>query len=210
MEAGLGAYAALCVKYRLLGDIRAARQHFATMGRPEHELELLWRGHPFDMVPGVQSIPDFLAGSTSQHILVEAVTTGIGAFKHPEDGPWVFSGGRGLCGHDCRRAQYGAGGAQKRSLACRDGLHSYYRRALFVAYRPLAGDEGRAGADSFDDDGDMVPVELFWQLLIGISRYLLGADAGGSFFPNAYRAGHGRGRSDLGARAAAGADYRRL
>jgi hypothetical protein len=47
----------------------------------------------------------------------------------------------------------------------------------FQIDRPFVGDEGSAGADSFNDDGCVVPVELFRQLLFRVTRYILGANA---------------------------------
>ena len=53
-EACLGARAPLRAQHRLLGGLRAAGQHHAALGRPEHELEFPGRGHPLDLVPVVQ------------------------------------------------------------------------------------------------------------------------------------------------------------
>jgi hypothetical protein len=94
VEAGLGLGGALRAKHNLLGDLRAAGQHAATLGRPEHELEFFGIGHPLDMVSGFQSFHDLSLSSTPEHFLVLAVPTGLGTFKHKKNGVGVLAWGR--------------------------------------------------------------------------------------------------------------------
>ncbi len=161
VEARLGAGRAVRAQHRLLGRLRAAGQHDADVGRREDVLAGSWASSTW-----FQSVNPFFI------FLFAPFLDRFWAMAEPSSGKEPSSVAKMAIGCIILGLSFIVMVRRRPDRGRRQGqpvlagvLHAAadHRRALPVADRPLAGDEGVAGAHRLDDDGHVVPVELLRQ-----------------------------------------------
>ena len=163
VEARLGARRPLRAQHRLLGRLRAAGQHDADVGRREDDLA---------GVLGFQIPSTWFQSVNPFFIFLFAPFLDCSGRWQNKRGKEPSSVAKMAIGCFILGALVHRDGHRRASRRRRQGqplladlLHAapHDRRALPLAHRPLARDQGRAGAHRLDDDGHVVPLELLRQ-----------------------------------------------
>ena len=187
-------------EHPFLGDLRAAGQHARPVGRRQYgpcDRPVRFRHpDPDDMVLGVQPVHDLRLHAIRGGVMGVAGCPRRRTVEHHKDGARLprrhggepDHGGRGAL----RRRRQG-----ELAVAIVLFRRDYGRRALSVADRVVAGDQGRAPAHSLDDDGRVAGDELRRRLSRRLSRQFLEPDGEAGVFSDDRRHCGGRRRGDL-------------
>lgn len=198
VEPGRRARRAVHPQHLVLGGVRAAGQHHAGMGRHADRLaEVLRLAGPVGVVPVLQPVHDLRPRAGARHVLEAAVQGRLGTVDGGEDGDRLDPARRVVHrdgarrGHDRRREG-------QLDVAIRMHAHPHHRRALPVADRAVARDQGIARAHGLDDDGHLARVVVRRQLPVRRHRHPLRWHAEADVLPAALGHRHRDGSRHVG------------
>ena len=173
--------------HAVLGDLRADGQHDDPVDRhqcrPQHRSVRMDGADSHHMVSGVQSVHDFRLHAFRRDAVGASGGARHRAVDHYQNGAWLFWRDGGQSGEGIRRVSRRQRPGQ---LAVGARLHRHHHggRALSVAGRAVAGDQGGAGAHPVDDDGRVAGDELYRRLSRRLARQFLEPDGEAAFLPD--------------------------